>query len=231
MTNGDYSEDALIEQPAIALFAELGWETGSCFYETYGPNGTLGRETSSEVVVVPRLRSALERLNPDLPQEAINLAIEELSRDRSAMSPAQANREIYRLLKNGVKVTCSKSLTQAVSRKEREYQDEEGVETVKVVDWNEPSNNGFFLASQLWVSGEMYTRRADLVGFVNGLPLLFVELKATHKRLLVLSSINQRNAVRARLDGPRAWSTQRGRRSQCTHGQTDQWRPEPVAGR
>jgi hypothetical protein len=54
---------------------------------------------------------------------------------------------------------------------------------VRVIDWNEPSNNDFFLASQFWVSCEMYKRRADLVGFVNGLPLIFIELKASHKRM------------------------------------------------
>src|SRR5205085_11099793 len=49
--------------------------------------------------------------------------------------------------------------------------------------WRDPAANDFLLASQFWVSGEMHTRRADLVGFVNGLPLVFVELKAVHKRL------------------------------------------------
>ncbi len=44
----DYSEDALIEQPAIALFAELGYETANCFNERFGPRGTLGRETSAD---------------------------------------------------------------------------------------------------------------------------------------------------------------------------------------
>lgn len=179
----DYSESTLIEKPAIALFAELGWQTANCFYEIFGQNSTLGRETSAEVVLVPRLRSSLERLNPDLPQEAISLAIEELTRDRSAMSPAQANREIYQLLKNGVKVASTVPLTPALSWREREREDEESVETVRVIDWDEPSNNDFFLASQFWMSGEIYKRRADLVGFVNGLPLVFVELKATHKRL------------------------------------------------
>lgn len=91
---------------------------------------------------------ALERLNPALSKEAIELAIEELVRDRSIMSPANVNREIYQLLKN-----------------------------------EEPLNNNFFLASQFWVSGEMYKLRADLVGFVNGLPLIFIELKASHRRL------------------------------------------------
>jgi type I restriction enzyme R subunit len=57
------------------------------------------------------------------------------------------------------------------------------VETVRVIDWNNPENNDFFLASQFWVSGEMHKRRADLVGVVNGLPLVFVEFKAYHRRL------------------------------------------------
>lgn len=99
------------------------------------------------------------------------LAIEELVRDRSIMSPANANREIYQLFKNGVKVSFQDS------------ENEEIVETVQVIDWNEPLNNNFFLASQFWVSGDMYKRRADLVGFVNGLPLVFIELKASHRRL------------------------------------------------
>lgn len=167
----DYSEDSLVEQPAISLFRELGWETANCFYEKFGENSTLGRETSSEVVLLPRLRAALVHLNPDLPSEAIALAIEELKRDRSVMSPANANREVYRLLKNGVKVSF------------RGKENEESVENVRVIDWNEPSNNDIFLASQFWVSGDMYRRRADLVGFVNGLPLIFIELKASHKRL------------------------------------------------
>jgi len=91
------------------------------------------------------------------------------------------------LLKSGVKVTFTKTLTPALSQRERENSSnedgEEVVETVRVIDWNEPSHNDFFLASQFWVSGEMYKRRTDLLGFVNGLPLVFVELKASHKRL------------------------------------------------
>ncbi len=165
-----YSEIDLVEQPAIDLFSEIGWETANCWGEKFGENSTLGRETTNEVVLVSRLRPALQRLNPDLPAEAIDLAIEELVKDRSLMAPAQANREIYRLLKDGVRVFVPS---------------EEGdtVEVVKVIDWNTPDNNDFFLASQFWVMGEMYKRRADLVGFVNGLPLVFVELKASHKRI------------------------------------------------
>ena len=168
----DYSENALVEQPAIALFAELGYETKNVFHERFGgTTATLGRETSNEVVLIPRLRVALEKLNPGIASDALTSAIEALVQDRAAMSPAQANREVYRLLKDGVKVS---------------YQDEDGNdadETVRVIDWKNPEANDFFLASQFWVSGPVYNRRCDLVGFVNGLPLLFVELKKTHGRL------------------------------------------------
>ena len=75
-----YSESELIEQPAIQLFAELGWETLSASDEVMGASGTLGREFKSEVILVTRLRSVLERLNPALPIEAIASAVDELSR-------------------------------------------------------------------------------------------------------------------------------------------------------
>jgi type I restriction enzyme R subunit len=167
-----YTEDALVERPAIALLAKLGWETVNAYGEfDYGAS-TLGRETKAEVILTARLRPALLRLNQDAPPEAIDQAIEELTRDRSRMSLVAANREIYHLLKNGVRVPVP---------------DPEGngetVVVVRVVDWDNPVNNDFLLCSQFWVTGEMYTRRADLVGFVNGLPLLFIELKAAHRRL------------------------------------------------
>src|SRR5215208_3055515 len=101
----DFGENPLVEQPTIDLFSELGWDTANCRGEKFGENNTLGRETPTKVVLVPRLRSALETLNADLPKQAIDLAIEELVRDRSLMSPAQANGEVYELLKDGVRVT------------------------------------------------------------------------------------------------------------------------------
>ena len=76
MSPAAYSEDRLVEQPAIALFGELGWETVSAQEERFGPDGTLGRETSGEVVLVPKLRAALEKLNPQLPSEAISSAVD-----------------------------------------------------------------------------------------------------------------------------------------------------------
>ncbi|HNZ59115.1 MAG TPA: type I restriction endonuclease subunit R [Syntrophorhabdaceae bacterium] len=166
-----YSEDYLIEQPAIELFKSLKYKHINCFNETFGTGGTLGRETPSDVVLIPRLKDALQKLNPDLPNEAIILAIEELTRDRSSLNPVVANKEVYKMLRDGVRVDI------------RQDDGEEETETVKVIDFDNPENNDFFLASQLWITGEMYKRRADLVGFVNGLPLIFIELKAIHKKL------------------------------------------------
>ena len=202
MPKEDFSENVLIEQPAIALFGELKWETADCFHEFEQVGGSpLGRETAAEVVLVRRLRTALEKLNPKAPADVIVQAIEEIIRDRSRMHPAAANEEVYRLLKEGVKVRTAgeqgrrgargkvgagEQRSRGAEEKGRageERPDEERDERIRVVDWNTPGNNDFFLASQFWVTGELYTRRADLVGFVNGLPLLFVELKASHKAL------------------------------------------------
>ena len=80
------TEDQLVEQPAIQLFAALGWVTVSAFDEVIGVNGTLGRETTAEVVLVSRLRAALERLNPTAPSDAIAIAVDSLARNRSTMS-------------------------------------------------------------------------------------------------------------------------------------------------
>ncbi|RRW51577.1 type I restriction endonuclease subunit R [Stutzerimonas stutzeri] len=167
----DYSEDTLVEQPAIALFESLGWETGNLYAEWTGSFSSEGRQTQQDVVLEGRLRAALSKLNPDLPSDAINLVVEELARDRSKLLPVNANQEVYRLLKDGVPVPVT---------------DEHGHNTLKVakvIDWGNVEENDFFLASQFWVKGDYHTRRTDLLGFVNGIPLLFVELKATHKTL------------------------------------------------
>ncbi|WP_338797537.1 type I restriction endonuclease subunit R [Pseudomonas monteilii] len=167
----DYSEDTLVEQPAIALFESLGWETGNLYAEWTGSSSSEGRQTQQDVVLEGRLRAALCKLNPDLPRDAIDLVVEELVRDRSKLLPVNANQEVYRRLKDGVPVPVT---------------DEHGHNTLKVakvIDWGKVEENDFFLASQFWVKGDYHTRRTDLLGFVNGIPLLFVELKATHKTL------------------------------------------------
>lgn len=161
-----YTEDQLVEQPAIEIFADLGWTTVSASDEAFGARGTLSRETKGEVVLVSRLRAALERLNPALPRDAVAAAVDGLTRDRSAMSVEAANREVYLLLKEGIKVS--------IPDRERGGQK---TERLRVVDWEQPGNNDFLLVSQFSVTGALYTCRPDLVGFVNGLPLVVIELK------------------------------------------------------
>ncbi|HWI19541.1 MAG TPA: type I restriction endonuclease subunit R [Vicinamibacterales bacterium] len=161
-----YTEDQLVEQPAIGLLAALGWTTVSALDETFGADGTLGRETKGEVVLVDRLRSALTSLNVGLPADAIQTAIDELSRDRSAMSLEAANREVYLLLKDGVPVSVP-DVDNGGQKPER----------VRVVNWEAPEQNDFLLVSQFSVVGSLYTCRPDLVGFVNGLPWVVIELK------------------------------------------------------
>jgi type I restriction enzyme R subunit len=162
-----YTEDHLVEQPAIQLMQqELGWDVVNCYGEWDGGVSVLGRDGKREVVLAGRLKPALRRLNPDLPLEAIEGAVEEICRDRTALSLAEANREIDKLLKQGVKVSFP----------DRAHGGQR-VEVVSVVDWEVSENNDFLLGSQFWVAGELYLKRPDLVGFVNGLPLVLIELK------------------------------------------------------
>lgn len=161
----DYSEEQIVELPAIELFGALGWGTLSAIDEVFGAGGTLGRETPGDVVLLARLRPALVKLNPDLPPEAIDAAVVELTRDRAAMDPAAANREIYRLLKEGVPVSVPN----------REGGQEPRRATV--IDWENPANNNFLAVRQMTFAGPLYTCRPDIVGFVNGLPLVVIEFK------------------------------------------------------
>ncbi|MBA4150760.1 MAG: type I restriction endonuclease subunit R [Verrucomicrobia bacterium] len=182
MSNHGYTEDQLVEQPAIGLFAELGWKTVSAMEETFGPSGSLCRETKGDVVLLSRLSSALQRLNPTLPVSAIEAAMDILARDRSAMLLEQANREVYLLLKEGIKVSFADEGDTSSGLRPPSPQSGEGkggqkTERVQVIDWEHPENNDFLLVSQFSVTGALYTCRPDLVGFVNGLPLLVIELK------------------------------------------------------
>ena len=177
-----YSEDELIEQPTINLLAEMVWETRNCYSEFDRGDSPLGRQTKSEVVLIPRLHAALARLNPDATAEAIAKAIEELTRSRSLMSGVEANREIYTLLKDDVKVTTSNP-----------NGEDENTEVLRVIDWKHPENNDFFAATQFWVTGEMYTKRPDLICFVNGIPLILMEFKRIDVNLYAAYNDNLRD--------------------------------------
>lgn len=100
----DYGEDAAIEQPAIQLFGSLGWETANLYHEWASGKSSEKRESEKQVVLEGRLRTVVERLNPELPPDAIVKVIEEVTRDRSRMVPVNANQELWKLLREGVKV-------------------------------------------------------------------------------------------------------------------------------
>jgi type I restriction enzyme R subunit len=172
---GGFSESDLVEQPAIDLFRDLGWQTANLMGEfggkTGGSKSPEGRASKRDVVLPNRLRVAMKRLNPRLPQEALDDAFSALTRERGAIDPIRANAEIHELLRDGVKVEVRGPGGDRIK------------ETVRVIDWETPQENDFFLASQVWFAGELYTKRADLVGFINGLPLLFIELKASHRAM------------------------------------------------
>ena len=171
MNPGRLSEDLLVEQPALRLLAELGWEVVEGFEETLGSAGTLGRDSQSEAVLGHRLGDALRSLNPGLPQSALDEAVEQLVEDRSAMAPVRANREVYGLLRDGARVEVPGD------------GGERRTVTVRFVDWSRADANDWLAVSQFWISGDMYRRRADVVLFVNGVPLVLVELKVSHKNV------------------------------------------------
>jgi type I restriction enzyme, R subunit len=172
-----------VERAALDLFESLGWRCLNVFDEVLGENGTLGRETKGDVILTRLFRAAVTKLNPEASEEAINEAIEQVTRDRSAMNPAQANGDVYLLLKDGVQLKATGAADDA----------EDSDQRIRLIDWNCPENNDFFVAQQFWVTGDIYTRRADLVGFVNGLPLVFIELKGIHSNIQNAYSDNLRD--------------------------------------
>ena len=167
MSAGTLEKD--IEKASVDLFRSLGWAWANVMEEQFGPKSTLGRDDPSQVVLLRRLRPALQKLNPHATDAAIEQALDELCRDRSSMSLVQANKEIHRHLVEGFAPTLAAS------------KDGEEHPRVRIVDWDHPENNDFFLAQQFTVQGPIYKRRADLIGFVNGLPLVFIELKGLDK--------------------------------------------------
>jgi type I restriction enzyme R subunit len=170
------SEDRLVQRTfADHLENVLGWESIYAYNaETFGSQGTLGRASERDVVLVRDLRTALERLNKELPASAIQQAVEKLTSIDFARSLLQHNREFYGFIRGGVPV---------------EWLDSDG-ETryahAQVIDFRNLGNNRFLAVRELKVQGVRvphYNRRADLVCFVNGLPLVFIELKAVYRNI------------------------------------------------
>jgi len=170
-----FSEDELIEQPTIDLFKVLGWQTANLYGEFGTPatprSSPEGRESRRDAFLPNRLRASLSGLNPGVQQSALDEAYALLTSERTALEPCRANADLYGMLRDGVKVK--------VRSPDGSLRDE----AVRVINWENAGANDFLLANQVWFSGDLYTRRADLVGFVNGVPLLFVELKALYRSI------------------------------------------------
>jgi type I restriction enzyme R subunit len=165
------TEDGLVEAPAIELMQSLGWTCANLFHEKPGPNNPAERRSFKFPFLPARLWAAVRRLNPDLSDQAIQHAIDQLTENRAAMLPVAANREVAKLLRDGVPVS--------VRQTDGSFEDQR----VWLIDWRNAENNDFFLGAQVWIESDLYKRRPDLIGFVNGMPLLLMELKAAHVKL------------------------------------------------
>lgn len=171
MSSKDYNEDTLVKSSAIKIFKEMFQGYNFSFldvmeevFNTPEQEGTLGRETKTEVLLIKKLKSAIVNLNSSITEDEIKLVLQELLQDRSRLSAINANKEIYKQLKYGIKIKI---------KEDGEY----SYKTVKVIDFDDPKNNEYFLASEFWVTGDYGAKRADLILFINGIPLVVMELK------------------------------------------------------
>lgn len=166
MNASAYSEDQMLQAGTAAFFEEhLGWRSVYAYdSEGTGPASLLGRNHRGEAVLVRELRKALLKLNPKAPPSAVEAAIEKLVADDAGKNQTQINEDKHRLLLQGVQVEA------------RDATGRLDTYTLQVLDFRHPERNDFLMVRELWLDG-LQPRRADLVGFVNGLPLLFIELK------------------------------------------------------
>lgn len=174
----EYSEDNLIEQTAIDLFHNhLGWDTAIAYNkETFGEGSTLGRLNKKEVILKRIFFEKLKQFNPGLPDAAFKQAFEKLTEESITRSLAEINYEKHQLLRNGIPVVLPPSAERRAGGAE--------VKTLRVFDFDNAENNNFLAVRQLWIQGKSNReRRPDIIGFVNGIPLLFIELKAAHRKL------------------------------------------------
>ncbi|MBF4464214.1 type I restriction endonuclease subunit R [Flavobacterium sp. LC2016-12] len=163
----EYSEDALIEQATQDVLEELGWKVVTAWTkESFGEQGLLGRENKSEVILKRFVIKALADLNRDLPLFVYEQAYEILAQKAADKTLASTNKEKYELLKNGIPVSYTNDKGELIKKK------------LKVFDYYDYTNNNFLAVRQLEIVGELYSRRPDVIGFVNGIPLVFFELKA-----------------------------------------------------
>lgn len=163
----DYSENILVQESAGNLLRdELGWDVQFAYNtEVLGKNGTFGRESYKDILLTRYFKEALKKFNPWINDNQIIEAQQVLEKRLSTSSLLQVNEEKYFLIRDGIPVTIKKPNGQTETKK------------AVVIDFQNPDNNYFLAIKELKIHGDLYRRRTDIVGFVNGIPLLFVELK------------------------------------------------------
>ncbi|MFC3416589.1 type I restriction endonuclease subunit R [Algoriphagus hitonicola] len=170
--SNEYSEDNLVEASAQQALEDLGWTVKYAWQkETFGENSLLGRDDKSEVILKRYLLKALIKFNPGLPNVAYQHAIDQITQKAADKTLVQLNKEKYTLLTKGVDVSFTNEKGELVKKK------------LQVFDFENSTENDFLAVRQLEVVGELYNRRPDVIGFVNGIPLVFFELKAHHTDL------------------------------------------------
>lgn len=171
MSKSRYSEEAAVQIPAGELLRDkLGWDLFYCYdEEVLGPTGTLGRNSYDEVLLERDLMSALIELNEYLSEDECEQALATLKEVFVGDTLLATNEAKYKMLRDGIPV--QRRLPDGSIHTDR----------ARVFDFEFPKNNHFIAAEELWVKGPMHRRRCDLVGFVNGVPLLFVEFKRHDK--------------------------------------------------
>lgn len=163
----DYSEEKLVQDSACdVLQNKLGWKVAYAYNtEQLGVDGTLGRTSYKEVLLTREIRKVLKRLNSWINEQQIVEAISKLTRRISTASLIQINEEKYNYLRDGIPVTVKRPDGRTEIKK------------AAIIDFNNACNNEFLAVKEFVVYGDLYNRRADIVGFVNGIPLLFIESK------------------------------------------------------
>ncbi len=163
----DYSENILVQGAAgDLLHDELGWDLVYAHnQETLGPNGMLGRTDYREVLLTKYLRPALFRLNSWMTEAYADSVVKSLLETSFSATPMQTNELKYRLITGGVPVDFRLPNGNLEKR------------LARVIDFDNPANDHFLAVKEMKIHGTLYHRRADIIGFVNGIPLLFIELK------------------------------------------------------
>lgn len=171
MPKSRYSEEAAVQIPAGELLRDkLKWDLFYCYdEEVLGPGGTLGRDSYADVLLERDLMNALIELNEHLSEDECRQALSTLKEVFVGDTLLATNEAKYKMLRDGIPV--SKKMPDGSTR----------TDSARVFDFEYPQNNHFVAAEELWVKGPMHRRRCDLVGFVNGVPLLFVEFKRHDK--------------------------------------------------